>query len=151
MTTTSLSLLSLLLAITLVIGWESREKDVSRKILSNSREIRKETTASDDKEVGLSENAREPSISPADHYATKADQIITQRMRDAIARDPTLSPFGNQIGINTTEGNIDLRGVVPTRNDKAQLVLTAQEIGGVRHVSNELVVQNEHLQQPYQQ
>ncbi len=66
------------------------------------------------------------------------DAAITAKVKTAIFRDGTLHP--TQIHVTTEHGVVELSGVVDTRAQKSQAEEIAEQVPGVRSVSNQLTV-----------
>jgi hyperosmotically inducible protein len=66
------------------------------------------------------------------------DTTITSRIKTAILRDPTLSVM--QIGVETLQGNVQFSGFVNSPDAKEKATVIARRIGGVKSITNDLVV-----------
>ena len=75
-----------------------------------------------------------------DQSESETDRTITQRIRDAITADDTLSTNGKNVKIITVDGSVTLRGPVKSDKEKADIEAKAKKIAGVKNVDNQLEI-----------
>jgi hyperosmotically inducible protein len=69
-----------------------------------------------------------------------SDRAITQKIRKAIHRDRSLSPYGRNIKIFIQDGKVTLRGPVRSAEEKGNLQAKAVSVAGQENVTNQLEV-----------
>ncbi len=69
-----------------------------------------------------------------------SDMEVTQRIRRSVTADKSLSTYGHNVKIVTTNGRVTLNGVVRSDNEKAEIGAKAASVVGKDHVANELKV-----------
>jgi hyperosmotically inducible periplasmic protein len=79
-------------------------------------------------------------LTPGDQSESKADLDLTQRIRQAVVADTSLSTTAHNIKIITVDGVVTLRGPVTSEQEKTKIVTTTQQIAGVKKVQNHLEV-----------
>ena len=79
-------------------------------------------------------------LTPGDQSKSQADLDLTQRVRQAVVADPSLSTSAHNIKIITVDGVVTLRGPVASEQEKTKIITTAQQIAGVKKVENHLEV-----------
>lgn len=79
-------------------------------------------------------------VTPTDQSENEADRGLTQRVRQAIVADDSLSTNAQNIKIVTAAGVVTLRGPVNTAKEKSSIEAKAQQIAGVARVDNQLEV-----------
>jgi osmotically-inducible protein OsmY len=77
---------------------------------------------------------------PMDQGESEADRTITQRIRQAIVADDSLSTNAKNIKIITNNGVITLRGPVNTAKEKDDISKKVQAIAGNNRVENQIEV-----------
>lgn len=75
-----------------------------------------------------------------DQSESEADRGITQRIRQAIIADDSLSSQAKNAKIITDDGVVTLRGPVESNQEKTQLASMASRVQGVSRVDNQLEV-----------
>jgi hyperosmotically inducible periplasmic protein len=70
----------------------------------------------------------------------KDDLALTQRIRQAVVKDPALSMNAKNIKIITRQGKVLLRGPVDTPQEKARLAAKAGDLAGPGNVEDQLEV-----------
>lgn len=68
------------------------------------------------------------------------DSAITAKVKYAILRDPDLKVF--QIGVTTTDGVVNLTGVVDSQQKIDRAIEVARDIGNVKSVESSLAVKD---------
>lgn len=79
---------------------------------------------------------------PGDQGNSEADRTTTQQIRKALVKDRELSMVAKNVKIITVNGNVTLRGVVKTEQEKNDIVSKAKQVAGVTEVNNQLEVKN---------
>jgi hyperosmotically inducible periplasmic protein len=69
-----------------------------------------------------------------------ADRAITQKIRQSIHQDKSLSTYAHNIKIVTQDGKVTLRGPVRTEEEKTRLQAKAVAVAGQENVTNQLEV-----------
>jgi hyperosmotically inducible protein len=72
----------------------------------------------------------------------KDDLALTQRIRQAVVKDPSLSMNAKNVKIITRNGKVMLRGPVKTQQEKDAISAKASEIAGKGNVEDQLEVKN---------
>jgi osmotically-inducible protein OsmY len=88
-------------------------------------------------------NARDrdgSTLTPGDQAENEADLGVTQRIRQAIVEDDSLSTNAHNVKIITVDGVVTLRGPVQSEQEKRLIQDKAQQVAGVARVENELEV-----------
>lgn len=75
-----------------------------------------------------------------DQSETEADRTITQRIRQEIMKERSLSSNAMNVKIITRNGVVTLRGPVNNANEKTAIVGIARRINGVTNVEDRLEV-----------
>jgi len=70
----------------------------------------------------------------------KADLQTTQKIRQLIEKDKSLSTYAKNIKIVTQDGTVTLSGPVRTDADKKSIEAKAVEVAGKDHVKNEIQI-----------
>lgn len=70
----------------------------------------------------------------------KGDLALTQRIRQAVVKDPALSMNAKNVKIITRQGKVLLRGPVETPQEKASIAAKAGQIAGPGNVEDQLEV-----------
>lgn len=87
------------------------------------------------REAATPQDRGQPARSSSDEAA---DRALTQRIRQALMDDETLSINAKNIKITTANGVVTLRGVVITEKEKGQIHRKIKGIEGVKEVDNRL-------------
>jgi hyperosmotically inducible periplasmic protein len=74
---------------------------------------------------------------------TKDDLALTQKIRQAVMKDGSLSINAKNIKIIAQDGKITLKGPVDTQQEKDAIAVKAEEIAGKDQVDNQLEVKAE--------
>ncbi|WP_438019802.1 BON domain-containing protein [Sorangium sp. So ce315] len=84
---------------------------------------------------------RDPAaLTPGDQGENEADRTITQKIRQAVVANDTLSMNAKNVKIITNGQVVTLRGPVKSDKEKADIAAIAQGIPGVQRVDNQLEV-----------
>jgi hyperosmotically inducible protein len=79
-------------------------------------------------------------LTPGDQSESEADRTLTQRIRQAVMADDSLSTTAHNIKIITVNGVVTLRGPVNSAQEKATIDAKAQQIAGATKVDNQLEI-----------
>ncbi len=79
---------------------------------------------------------RNETLTPGNQSENEADRTITQKIRQALTEDDTLSTNAKNIKIITINGVVTLRGPVNNDNEKQAIDKKAKSIQGVKRVDN---------------
>ncbi len=87
-------------------------------------------------------NARDrgSTITPGDQPENEADRTITQRIRQALVEDDSLSTNAKNVKIITTNGVVTIRGAVNSEKEKTDIGRKIKSISGIRSVDNQLEI-----------
>jgi osmotically-inducible protein OsmY len=80
------------------------------------------------------------SITSGNQSESEADRTITQRIRQAIVDDNSLSTNAKNIKIITINGVVTLRGPVNNDREKNEIGRKVQSVSGVKNVDNQLEI-----------
>jgi hyperosmotically inducible periplasmic protein len=79
-------------------------------------------------------------LTPGDQSESEADRTLTQKVRQAVMADDTLSTTAHNIKIITVNGVVTLRGPVNSTQEKTNIDAKAQQIAGATKVVNQLEI-----------
>ena len=79
-------------------------------------------------------------LTPGDQSESEADRTLTQRVRQAVMAEDTLSTTAHNIKIITVNGVVTLRGPVNSAQEKTNIDTKAQQIAGATKVDNQLEI-----------
>lgn len=88
-------------------------------------------------------NARDSDMkttTPGDQSESEADRTITQKIRQAIVSDDSLSTNGKNVKVITIKGVVTLRGPVASPEEKNTIANKVKNVPGVSRVDNQLEV-----------
>jgi hyperosmotically inducible periplasmic protein len=85
-------------------------------------------------------NKYKDSDSDSDRDESQSDRALTQKVRQALLNDNTLSSTVKTIRISTDNGTVTLRGTVLTDSEKTRIANKVRMISGVKDVENDLDV-----------
>jgi hyperosmotically inducible periplasmic protein len=88
-------------------------------------------------------NARDRSgdtLTAQDQSNADADVTLTQRIRQAIVQEDSLSTNAHNVKIITVDGVVTLRGPVNNASEKARVAQKAQTIAGANRVNDQLEI-----------
>jgi hyperosmotically inducible protein len=71
---------------------------------------------------------------------TTSDREITQKIRQSIMADKSLSTYAHNVKIITRDGQVTLKGPVRNDNEKETIASKAAEVAGAGKVSNQLTL-----------
>lgn len=79
-------------------------------------------------------------ITPGNQSESEVDRKITQRIRQAVIEDNSLSMNAKNIKIMTINGVVTLRGVVNDEREKSEIASKARAVNGVRTVDDQIEI-----------
>ncbi len=79
-------------------------------------------------------------VTAEDQSESEADRMITQKIRQAIVEDDSLSTNAKNIKIITINGMVTLRGPVNNDREKSEINRKAKSISGIKNIDNQLEV-----------
>ena len=68
------------------------------------------------------------------------DRTLTQKIRQSIMRDKSLSMYAHNVKVIATDGQVTLKGPVRTEEEKRTVEDKATEVAGAGHVTNEMSI-----------
>lgn len=77
---------------------------------------------------------------PIDQGNNRSDLDITQRIRQGVMADDSLSFTAKNVKIITTGGKVTLRGPVPTEHERAAIYAAARQVVGPTQIDNQIEV-----------
>jgi hyperosmotically inducible protein len=77
-----------------------------------------------------------------DQAENEADRTISQKIRQAVVADDSVSTNGKNVKIITSDGTVTLRGPVKSEQEKTNIAAKAQQVAGVKRVDNQLEIAN---------
>ena len=77
-----------------------------------------------------------------DQSNSSADLKITQAIRQALMKEPSLSTTAKNIKVITADGHVTLRGPVKTTQEKAKIDQLARSAAGGAQIDDQLEVTN---------
>lgn len=90
--------------------------------------------------TGRNVRDRGDTLTSEDQAETEADRTITQKIRQAVVGDDSLSMMAENVKIITTNGVVTLRGPVRSEAERTEIGATAARIAGAENVRNHLEV-----------
>lgn len=82
----------------------------------------------------------EQALTSGSQSENAADRTITQRIRQAVMEDDSLSTNAKNIKIITIDGVVTLRGVVNNDRERNEIARKISSISGVRNVDNQIEI-----------
>src|SRR5689334_8263862 len=79
-------------------------------------------------------------LTPGDQGENEVDRTITQKIRQGVMKNDSLSMTAKNVKIITANSVLTLRGPVKNDKEKADIVAIAQGTDGVKRVDNQLEV-----------
>ncbi len=86
------------------------------------------------------QDRREGVLTPMDQSENEVDRGITQKLRQALMDDDSLSINAKNVKIITTNGVVTLRGTVNSEREKNEIGKKAKAVAGVKSVDNQLEI-----------
>lgn len=90
--------------------------------------------------TGRNVRDRNPTLTAGNQSENEMDRTITQRIRQALMDDDSLSTNAKNIKIITVNGIVTLRGPVNNDREKSVIGQRARTITGVRNVDNQIEI-----------
>jgi hyperosmotically inducible periplasmic protein len=94
----------------------------------------------DNTDVNVRDRRGETLTTSGDQSERAADRTLTQRIRQAIVADESLSTTAKNVKIIMINGVVTLRGSVHTLQEKGSIAATAQHIAGTDNVDNQIEI-----------
>jgi hyperosmotically inducible protein len=94
----------------------------------------------DNTDVNVQDRRGETLTTSGDQSERTADRTLTQRIRQAIVADESLSTTAKNVKIMMINGVVTLRGPVHSLQEKGSIAATAQHIAGTKNVDNQLEI-----------
>ena len=69
-----------------------------------------------------------------------SDREITQKIRQAVMDDKSLSTYAHNVKVIAQDGQVTLKGPVRSENEKKTVEAKAVEVAGAGHVSNQITI-----------
>ncbi len=85
-------------------------------------------------------NGSSGALTPMDQGGSEADRRVTQKVRQAVVADGSLSFAAKNVKIITIDGNVTLRGAVKSGQERSSIEQKAKTTAGVKAVDNQLEV-----------
>jgi hyperosmotically inducible periplasmic protein len=85
-------------------------------------------------------NKDKPNPTADQQKSNASDRAITQKIRQAVHDDASLSTYGHNIKIITQDGKVTLRGPVRSEEEKNNLQAKAVAVARAENVTNQLEV-----------
>lgn len=79
-------------------------------------------------------------LTPGDQSESEADRTLSQKVRQAVIADDSLSTNAHNIKIISVNGLVTLRGPVNSAQEKATIDAKAQQIAGATKVDSQLEI-----------
>lgn len=79
-------------------------------------------------------------LTPGDQSESEADRTLTQKIRQVIMADSSLSTNAHNVKIISVDGAVTLRGPVNSAEEKKSIETKAQQIAGAIRVKNQLEI-----------
>ena len=94
----------------------------------------------DNTDVNTRDRRGETSTTSDDQAERAVDRTLTQRIRQAIVADESLSTTAKNVKVMMINGVVTLRGPVHSLQEKGSIAATAQHIAGTNNVDNQLEI-----------
>jgi osmotically-inducible protein OsmY len=83
---------------------------------------------------------RGPTMTPGEQSETEADRTMTQKIRQALMDDDSLSTNAKNVKIMTVNGVVTLRGPVNSERERNEIGKKAKAVNGVKTVDNQIEI-----------
>lgn len=90
--------------------------------------------------TGRNVRDRGDTVTSGDQSESKADLATTQRIRQAVVADDSLSTSAHNVKIITANGAVTLRGPVTSDSERKKIAAMAEQVAGAGKVQNQLEV-----------
>jgi osmotically-inducible protein OsmY len=84
-----------------------------------------------------------PSTTSEQPRNNTSDRDLTQKVRQAVEADTSLSTYAHNVKIFTRNGTVTLKGAVRSQDEKKAVEAKAAEVAGAGNVVNDLIVKPE--------
>jgi hyperosmotically inducible protein len=91
-------------------------------------------------DTGRNVRDRGETLTSGDQSETEADRTLTQKIRQAVMADDSLSMTAHNIKIITVDGVVTLRGPVKSDDERQKIAAKAEQVAGAGKVQNHLEV-----------
>lgn len=81
-------------------------------------------------------------VTPENQKENEADLSITQKIRQAVVADDSLSANAKNVKIITANGTVTLRGPVSSIQEKDNIASKAKQIAGLTKVDDQIEIKN---------
>lgn len=82
-------------------------------------------------------------VTPESQKENENDLNITQKIRQALVADDSLSTNAKNVKIITSNGKVTLRGPVNSQDEKEKIVTKAKQIVDSMNINNQLEIKNQ--------
>ena len=96
-------------------------------------------TPADNTKVNKQDRAKDAATADQ-QKENSSDREITQKIRQSLMDDKTLSTYAHNVKVITQDGQVTLKGPVRTEEEKKIVEAKATEVAGTGHVVNEMSV-----------
>lgn len=83
---------------------------------------------------------RNNTVTPADQSESEADRVISQKIRQALVADDSLSTNAKNVKVITINGIVTLRGPVSSAKEKDDIARKVYDVQGITRVDNQLEI-----------
>jgi hyperosmotically inducible protein len=90
--------------------------------------------------TGRNVRDRGDTVTSGDQSESKADLATTQKIRQAVVADDSLSTTAHNVKIITADGAVTLRGPVKSDEERKKIGAMAEQVAGAGRVQNHLEV-----------
>ena len=90
--------------------------------------------------TGRNVRDRGDTVTSGDQSESKADRSTTQKIRQAVVTDDSLSMMAQNVKIITVDGGVTLRGPVKNDGERTKIGAMAEQVAGAGKVQNQLEV-----------
>jgi len=95
-----------------------------------------QTPAPDNTKVNVRDRSKD-AVTADQQKENAADRDLTQKIRQALVKDKSLSTYAHNVKVVAQEGRVTLKGPVRTAAERQSVEAKAIAIAGEGHVSNE--------------
>ena len=96
-------------------------------------------TPADNTKVNTRDRAKD-AVTADQQKETATDRALTQKIRQALMDDKSLSTYAHNVKVVTQAGTVTLKGPVRSAAEKQKVEAKALEIAGAGHVDNQMSV-----------
>jgi osmotically-inducible protein OsmY len=126
---------------TSLVACREERSDTTRMAAGDNpeRDVRERPAAADNTERNVRDRQGD-TLTAEDQGNSEADRTLTQRIRQAVVDDETLSTNAHNVKIITLNGVVTLRGPVASAQERNRIETMAVQIAGAGKVNNQLEV-----------